>query len=61
MVGEGEPVAVTVNVSVPPHDAVWLNGCVVITGATSVVVEVPTFSVAGALVTEPALFETTAV
>ena len=63
MLGAGDPVAPTVNVTVLPHDAVWLTGCCVIDGADSVEVgtDVPTTKVAGALVTEPALFEQTAV
>ena len=63
MLGAGVPVAPTVNVTVLPHDAVWLTGCCVIDGAAPVAggTEVPITKVAGALVTEPALFEHTAV
>jgi len=62
MPGAGDPVAATVNVTVLPHDAVWLTGCCVIEGAAPVGVDaVPITRDAGVLVTEPALFEQTAV
>ena len=63
MLGAGDPVAPTVNVTVLPHDALWLTGCWVIIGPPPVGTgtDVPITNVAGALVTEPALFEHTAV
>ena len=53
----GEPLAATVKLTFAPAVTVWLDGCVVMTGAVAAV----TVKIALLLVAEPALFVATTV